>query len=120
MSADKTDLISWNDDEINALTTAQLRAAVDAYLSEYARYRVVATIDLTDDVISTPGALTAFDKLIEVLLKAHRDHEPTVRKRYGDSVELRVRPADDQLRSSLRFERRQAIERAAEQAKQED
>ena len=119
MSTDKTELIALTDAEINDMGPIELRAAAEKYLSDYSRYRVVASFDLTEQVLATTGALSAVDNLLAVLRKAHAEHDPVVHKRYGDSIELRVWSSDETLRASLRYQRRQAEEAAAKE-QQED
>lgn len=115
MTEDKTDLWALTNDEIDAMGPVELRAAAEKHLSDYSRYRIVASFDLTVETLATPGALSAVDNLLAVLRKAHAEHDPVVHKRYGDSIELRVWASDETLRSSLRYQRRQAEKVAEEQ-----
>lgn len=108
------DLTTVTEAEIAALDTQALRTLATTALRSYDLRSTVASIALRPEVIEHAGALSAVDKLVQVLKAAYKGQEVQISHRYGTSVEVTVWNEDEQLRSSLSYARRVAVKAAEE------
>ena len=102
--------------DIEVMDTAALRALADEG-SLYSRRSQVAEFRLTPELLAHSGALTTVDKLITALLAAYRagGREPKV-ENSSYSITVTVWAEDAELRSSLKYQRRYAVEAAEKEA----
>jgi hypothetical protein len=109
-------LLTLSADEITELDTAALRELADE-VSLYSRRSQIAEFKLTPELLSHSGALTTIDKLIAALLSAYRagGREPKV-ENTSYSITVTVWADDEELRSSLRYQRKYAVEAAEKEA----
>lgn len=114
---DKIEFAGLSDDDIAALPTDELRALAEDHLDRWAngRTEIVKEFKITTELLTTPGVLTALEKLIQLIIAAYADRGPDVRHDYG-SVSLTVWDTDDALRRRLRSKRDDARKEVADDA----
>jgi hypothetical protein len=114
--SNKAPLLALSADEINELDTAALRELADE-VKLYSRRTQIAEFKLTAELLAHSGALTTVDKLITAILGAYRatGREPKV-ENSSYSITVTVWAEDEDLRSSLSYQRRYAIEEAEKEA----
>ena len=97
-------------DEIAEMDTIALRALADEG-KLYSRRSQVAEFKLTPELLAFSGALTIVDKLVTALLSAYRagGRDPRV-ENSSYSITVTVWAEDEDLRSSLTYQRRYALE----------
>jgi hypothetical protein len=109
MSETEFDLTVFTEEDIARWDSVDLRRWA-ANLDLYNRKTDVATFRLSSEVIGTAGALTAIDKLVNVLKVAYADREPDVTNAYGSQIEVKVWETDEGLRTSLKYRLRRDLE----------
>jgi hypothetical protein len=123
---EKTDLqqaflVTITDEQLAEASGDDLREMANrGDVASYSRKTTIFTVELTPAVASTPGALTAIDKVLAVLRTAYAGRDPEVVNRYGGSLDLVVWQTDDALRDMIKFARDRAVTAAAEQDAEEE
>lgn len=109
-------LLDFSADEIAEMDTSALRELAED-VSLYSRTTEVAEFRLTPELLSHSGALTIVDKLITALLAAYRatGRDPKVQTT-SYSITVRIWAEDADIRNSLAYQRRTAVEDAEREA----
>lgn len=110
-------LTDLTDEVLAEAGTRVLRSWANEFLPEYSRETTVATVTLTDTAVGTSGVMSRIDEMFGSLTGAYgsRGFDPRRKVEYGD-LKLVVWQDDANLRSSLRYTRKRAIEKAEEEA----
>ncbi len=108
---DTTFVAALTDETIEAASGADLRQlATDAGLSTYDTHVSVFSVNITAEIVSTPGALAAVDKALQVIAAAYKaaGRDPKIDTGYGGSAEVRVWQEDSGVRQSIKWARNRA------------
>jgi hypothetical protein len=110
-------LTDLTDEVLAEAETHVLRSWAMEFLADYNRETVVATVTLTDAVVSTNGVMTNIDVMFGSLTGAYRKAglDPQRKVQYNE-LKMVVWQDDPSLRSSLRYARERAIKKAEEEA----
>jgi hypothetical protein len=111
---DKIEFAGLTDDALAALSTADLRELAEDHLDRWSngRSEIVKEFKITKELLTTPGVLTALEKMIQLIMGAYADRGPDVTHDYG-SVSLTVWDTDDMLRRRLRTKRDEVAKEVA-------
>jgi hypothetical protein len=95
-------LVKLTDEGINEMSRDLLRLTANDLLADYHLRETVFSVKLTETVLTTPGALTAIDDIVQTLWKVYGNDGPKMEATYS-VVEISVWKSNDSLRQSLRY-----------------